>query len=136
MAESTTSATQSAWKIIPHFPSRSILSTIQFYSQVLHFKTGEHQFIQKDNSEPTFCSVCIGPNAAANIYFFRSDLLSPGKAMIAMTTDGLEEYYELLKREGKVTFVEEIEDKAWGYRQFEIVDHDGNHLQFFRFLEE
>ena len=56
--------------------------------------------------------------------------------MIAMTTEGLEEYYDVLKREGKVKFVEGIENKEWGYRQFEIVDEDGNHLQFFLFLEE
>ena len=55
--------------------------------------------------------------------------------MIAMSKEGLEEYYGLLKRERKATFVEDIEDKEWGYRQFEIVDEDGNRLQFFRFLE-
>ena len=53
-----------------------------------------------------------------------------------MSIDGLEEYYNLLKREGKVQFIEDIEDKEWGYRQFEIADEDGNRLQFFRFLEE
>jgi uncharacterized glyoxalase superfamily protein PhnB len=136
MTDFKSSVTQSAWKIIPHFPSTSIPSTIRFYSQVLHFKTGEPQYTQKDNPEPTFCSVCIGPKADANIYFFRNDSLFPGKAMIAMSTEGLEEYYELLKKEGKVKFVEDIENKEWGYRQFEIVDEDGNHLQFFRFLED
>jgi len=136
MTDSKTSATRSAWKIIPHFPSNSIPSTIQYYAQVLYFKTSEPQFTQKDIPEPTFCSVFIGEKADANIYFFRNKSLSPGKAMIAMTTEGLEEYYHLLKREGKVKFVEEIEDKEWGYRQFEIVDEDGNHLQFFRFLED
>ena len=133
-------ATQSARKIIPHFPSNSIPRTIRFYSEVLHFKTGEAQFMRKDSLEPTFVSVAIGAGAAANIYFFNppegSKRLSKGKAMIAMSTEGLEEYYQLLKWEGKVTFVEDIEDKEWGYRQFEIVDEDGNQLQFFRFLDD
>ena len=53
-----------------------------------------------------------------------------------MSTDGLEQYYNLLKKEAKVTFVDEIEDKDWGYRQFEIADEDGNHIQFFRFLDD
>jgi uncharacterized glyoxalase superfamily protein PhnB len=135
----SSSATQTAWKIIPHFPSKSITSTVRFYKDVLHFKTGEPQFIRKDSPEPTFCSVCMGAKAEANIYFFsppdEKEQSSKGKAMIAMTKEGLETYYELLKREGKVTFVEDIEDKEWGYRQFEIVDEDGNRLQFFRFLE-
>lgn len=130
----SSSATQSAWKIIPHWPSKSILSTIRFYSDVLHFTTSEPR-----SPEPTFCSVCIGANCAANIYFFLvsdgNEELSKGKAMIAMSKEGLEEYYGLLKRERKATFVEDIEDKEWGYRQFEIVDEDGNRLQFFRFLE-
>ena len=116
----------------------SITSIICFYKDVLHFKTGEPQFVRKDSLEPTFCSVCIGAKAEANIYFFclpDKKELSKGKAMIAMSEEGLEEYYQLLRREGKVTFVEDIEDKDWGYRQFEIVDEDGNRLQFFRFLE-
>jgi uncharacterized glyoxalase superfamily protein PhnB len=135
MTEST--ATQTAWKLIPHFPSSSIASTIRYYGEALHFKCGEPQYTRKEN-EPTFCSVAMGVNAAANIYFFRlaeKSVLGPGKAMIGMTTEGLEEYYELLKREGRAKFVEDIEDKEWGYRQFEVTDEDGNRLQFFRFLE-
>ena len=79
----------------------------------------------------------MGPGAAANIYFFTSPRspLSPGKAMIAMTKMGLEEYYGVLKGEGKVRWVEDLEDKSWGYRQFEVEDEDGNALQFFAFIE-
>lgn len=138
-AEVFSTATQTAWKIIPHFPSSSIRSTVQYYAEALHFKTGDPQYIRKGHSEPTFCSVAMGLKAEANIYFFLNDdngpQLSPGKAMIAMTAEGLEDYYELLKKEGKVKFVEDIDNKEWGYRQFEIADEDGNRLQFFRFLE-
>jgi len=79
----------------------------------------------------------MGPGAAANIYFFANPRspLSPGKAMIAMTKMGLEEYYGVLKGEGKVRWVEDLEDKSWGYRQFEVEDEDGNGLQFFAFIE-
>jgi uncharacterized glyoxalase superfamily protein PhnB len=55
--------------------------------------------------------------------------------MIAMSREGLEEYYELLRGEGRVRWVEGIEDKDWGYRQFEVEDLDGNSLQFFAFIE-
>jgi|SRR5579859_3526126 uncharacterized glyoxalase superfamily protein PhnB len=141
MPESPLAApTRSARKIIPHFPSNSIYATIRYYGEVLHFNTGEPQFLRPGTSEPTFVSVCAGEHADANIYFFLTShsvrKLSPGNIMIAMSTDGLEQYYNLLKEEAKVTFVDEIEDKEWGYRQFEIADEDGNHIQFFRFLDD
>ena len=132
-------ATQSAWKLIPHWPSKSILDTATFYRDVLHFIVGGPQYLREGYAEPTFLSVCMGLHCAANIYFFRrpdsEEPLPPGRAMIAMSTEGLEEYYEMLRREGKVKFVEDIENKPWGYRQFEIADEDGNGIQFFRFLE-
>ena len=116
------------------------MSTIRYYSEVLHFHVGEPQYLRNDTSEPTFVSVYAGEHADANIYFFltsQSDRkLSPGNIMVAMSTEGLEDYYNLLKKEGKVNFVEDIEDKEWRYRQFEIVDEDGNHIQFFRFLDD
>ena len=133
-------ATQSARKLIPHWPSKSILDTISFYRDVLHFKVGAPQYLREGFAEPTFLSVCMGQHCAANIYFFRrpdgEEPLPPGKAMIAMSTEGLEEYYGMLRKEGKVKFVDDIEDKPWGYRQFEIADEDGNAIQFFRFLAE
>jgi hypothetical protein len=139
-ASQASSATQSARKIIPHFPSSSIPSTVRYYTDVLHFESGGPQYTRKDHPEPTFCSVVMGPYAAVNIYFFHlpndAPALHPGKAMIAMSMDGLEEYYGLLKKEGKVLWVEDIENKDWGYRQFEVSDEDGNRLQFFRFLED
>ena len=83
-------------------------------------------------------AVAMGPGAAANIYFFRDPVcaIPPGRAMIAMSKAGLEEYYETLRREGKVKkWIEEIQDKSWGYRQFEVEDEDGNTLLFFAFIE-
>jgi len=132
-------AIQSVRKIIPHFPSKNILQTHQFYTTVLHFKSSLSQNTVKDQPDPTFCAVAIGPGAAANIYFFsalETMRLAPSTAMIGMSTEGLETYYQALKQDGKVTFVEDIENKPWGYRQFEIEDLDGNRLQFFRFLDD
>jgi uncharacterized glyoxalase superfamily protein PhnB len=77
----------------------------------------------------------MGPKAAANIYFFLKREPVPSSAMIAMSSEGLEAYYERLKEEGQVRFTEDIADKEWGYRQFEVVDPDRNRLQFFRFLD-
>lgn len=133
-------AIKSARKFIAHWPSKSILDTIEYYRDVLHFKVGSAQYMREGYENPTFVSVCMGPHCAVNIYFFRrpegEESLPPGRGMIAMSTEGLEEYYEMLRKEGKVKFVEDIEDKPWGYRQFEIADGDGNTIQFFRFLED
>jgi uncharacterized glyoxalase superfamily protein PhnB len=127
-------ATQTVWKIIPHFHSTSIQFTVDFYSHKLHFKVSSPQHFPANSAEPTFCSVAMGPHAEANIYFFLKKDPIPSSAMIAMNADGLEAYYKQLKNEG-MTFKEDIANKEWGYRQFEITDPDGNRLQFFRFLE-
>jgi hypothetical protein len=130
-------ATLSARKLIPHWPSANIPATISYYRDTLHFLIGPPQTLREGETQPTFVAVGMGPGAAANIYFFRDPVraLSPGRAMIAMSRAGLEEYYETLREEGRVKWVEEIEDKEWGYRQFEVEDEDGNCLQFFAFIE-
>lgn len=86
------------------------------------------------------CSVAVGvPAIRGNIYFFKTDpeeqTFHPSRAMIALGTEAVDQYYETLKREGEVEIVDEIADKPWGYRQFTIKDPDGNQIQFFRFLE-
>lgn len=55
--------------------------------------------------------------------------------MIALGETELDDYYQLLKKEGEVEIVEEIADMEWGYRQFAVKDGDGNRLVFFKFLE-
>jgi hypothetical protein len=139
-SEFLSQATQSVRKLIPHWPSSSIPNTIRYYRDVLHFKVGDPQHLRDGYPEPTFVSVCMGVHCAANIYFFRrpegEDPLPLGRGMIGMSTKGLKMYYAILKKEGNVHFVEDLENKAWGYGQFEIKDEDGNILQFFHFLEE
>jgi hypothetical protein len=129
-------ATLSARKLIPHWPSSNIPATITYYRDTLHFLTAPPQ-TPRETPEPNFVSVAMGPGAAANIYFFRDPVrpLHPGRGMIGMSRAGLEEYYKTLRGEGRVRWVEEMEDKEWGYRQFEIEDGDGNCLQFFAHLD-
>ena len=149
----------SAWKIIPFFPSASIPRTVKFYRSCLHFELGSTKGSRPAGSnedpeatEPTMCSIFVGIKAAANIYFFTSDhgknndakqhdnekwtsLGTPAEAMVALGTNELDEYYELLKTEGAVKILAIPEDKPWGYRQFTIEDPDRNRLTFFKFLE-
>ncbi|KAF3491477.1 glyoxalase family protein [Arthroderma uncinatum] len=139
----------SAWKIIPQFCSISIPQTIKFYTESLHFTLGgTHP--DDENSIPIFCSVAIGKKADANIYFFKTKLPSStnergsedtervfhhSSAMIALGTTELDEYYDILTKEGTVKITRPIEDQPWGYRQFTVEDPDGNKLTFFKFLE-
>ncbi|KAM0322193.1 hypothetical protein ACHAQA_009683 [Verticillium albo-atrum] len=125
---------KSAWKIIPSLQSKSIENTVKFYTEELGFFLGG---TEPSEGTPYFCSVAAGPKAAANIYFFHAtaEEFKAGGAMIAVGTDEVDAFYNYLKTREAVKIAEEIEDKPWGYRQFSILDQDGNRLTFFRFLE-
>lgn len=155
--------TASAWKIIPHFPSRSIPATIAFYTSILGFTLGG-TYVHDDHplaaaGDPTFASLAVGDKAAANIYFFltvegkdRDRTMGEGRVMIALKEGEVDVLYEKLKgleeertkRSGEMKgeegrewgIVDEIGDMPWGYRQFTVRDGDGNHLSFFNFLED
>jgi uncharacterized glyoxalase superfamily protein PhnB len=132
-----TQLAQSAWKIIPQFQSRSITATVRFYTEELGFFLGGIYPDDVDASEATFCSVAMGRKADANIYFFLSkpEDFHPRAVHIALGTIQLDQYYQQLKSGGKVEMMADIEDTAWGYRQFTVKDNDGNRLTFFKFLE-
>ncbi|CAM1503496.1 Fc.00g010870.m01.CDS01 [Cosmosporella sp. VM-42] len=139
---------ETAWKVIPAFQSRNINATVEFYTQVLGLTLGG--LYNHDNSnaaddsapppEATFCSVFAGHKAAANIYFFKpknDDEFQPSAAMIALGTRQVDDLYNKVLATGsnKVRIVDPIADKPWGYRQFAMLDNEGNRLTFFRFLE-
>ena len=129
--------TDTAWGIIPHFPSSSITQTVQFYTEKLHFRLGGVH--PEETDSPHMCSLYVGTGAVTgNIYFFKceeGEVLHPATAMIALGTQAVDHYHDMLKAAGNVEIIDPIEDKPWGYRQFTIRDPDGNKLQFFRFLE-
>lgn len=136
----TNKAIESGWKVIPGLKSRDIQGTVDFYTKQLHFNLGGmHPDAYTEEGPPVFSSVYVGAKAAVNIYhaLCEPDEFVPGWVWIAMGTSQLDEYYEELVKAGedKVSIVEKIEDKPWGYRQFSIKDNDGNKLTFFRFLE-
>ncbi|KAK5044639.1 hypothetical protein LTR84_010653 [Exophiala bonariae] len=126
-----------AWGVIPHFSSSSVARSVKFYTEDLHFNLGGID--PEDAAEPNMCSVAIGIGAMkGNIYLFQNNTgesLSPSTAMIALGTEAVDQYYDLLQAEGRVKIVDPIKDQPWGYRQFTIEDPDGNKIQFFRFLE-
>lgn len=126
-----------AWGIIPHFTCSSVRQTVKFYTEDLHFKLGGVD--PEDAEEPNMCSVYVGVGMkSGNMYLFKvgkGEPLRQSTAMIALGTDAVDQYHDLLKQEGRVNIVDPIADRPWGYRQFTIQDIDGNKIQFFRFLE-
>lgn len=137
---SVQSILNTAWGVIPHFQSRNIPRSIIYYTEVLHWSLGGTDLEPGDKSqEPNMCSVAInGGIKGANIYIFNcppEKELHSSTVMVALGTEAVDEYYRLLKSEGKAMIAEDIEDKKWGYRQFAVKDEDENVIQFFRFLE-
>ncbi|KPI38936.1 uncharacterized protein AB675_4563 [Cyphellophora attinorum] len=143
MSEHARALLDTAWGVIPHFHARSIPTSITYYTSVLHFNLGSTDISFKydpaSEPEPNMCSIYLGPGIrGANIYIFKrpvEEVLHPSTIMIALGTEAVDAYYELLVREGKAEIIKEIEDKRWGYRQFAVQDPDGNRIQFFRFLD-
>jgi catechol 2,3-dioxygenase-like lactoylglutathione lyase family enzyme len=154
-----------AWGVIPHFSCRSVPRTVQFYTQDLHFNLGGAYEDNPDHGAMCSVFIGKGamkgniylfqaPKAPATEPAGTATegptTEEPGggsqregvegafrtsRAAIALGTDAVDEYYDLLRREGRVEIVEHVEDKPWGYRQFMVRDPDGNEIQFFRFLE-
>ena len=125
--------TRSAHKIIPHLRCADVNRTAAFYLDNLHFELGGLR------PEVPMVSVFMGRKAEANIYIFGkqpSDGHAPtGTIMVGLGKAELEQYYQALLKEKKVDIVHTIEDRPWGFRQFDVKDLDGNVLQFFAFIE-
>ena len=141
-----------AAKIIPFFTSPHLASLLDFYkAQLSGFSISAHP---PDSQEPTFASIAAGPGAAANIYILQDKERARGSCMVMLNSlPVVAELYERLVAQGlqrsdgiewagKPTFVQgatavigPLEDKPWGYRQFDLVDPHGNMIVFFAFLE-
>lgn len=130
----TTHPISSAWKIIPQFHSKSVPDTVRFYTEELGFKAAD--FYPPGSVPPRFCAIAAGYQAAANIYLHLTspESFRPSSVMIAMGAEELDQLHDKVAHSGNVTIQEGLEDKPWGYRQFTILDCDGNELTFFRFL--
>ena len=125
--------TATAWKIISRMHCHDAQKAAEFYQAHLHFQLGDLVLGQ----ETRMCSVFIGQKADANIYLFEKSKVdfTSSEVSIAMGRRAIDEYYEILRREGVVSIVREIGETDWGWRMFEVLDLDGNGLQFFCFLE-
>ena len=143
-------------KIIPFFTTPHLRPLLDFYKTHLpDFTISAHP---DDSPEPTFASIAVGPGAAANIYILQDQdgKRARGSCMIMLySLPVLEEFYGRVREAGArmpnafeftgmpVTeggqagpMVGPLEDKEWGYRQFDLVDLHGNMIVFFAFLEE
>jgi len=142
-----------AVKIIPFFTTPHVGALLGFYKTHLgDFKISAHP---PDTPEPTFASIAAGPGAAANIYILQDGERARGSCMVML--DSLPVLGQLYERlvgqeelqhsdgvvwtgkpesvEGASAVIGPLEDKPWGYRQFDLVDPHGNLIVFFAFLE-
>ena len=124
--------TKSAHKIIPHLRCTDVQKTADFYTKDLHFELGGIHL------DVPMVSVFMGAKAEANIYIFgiKDEEMKTGTVMVGLGRKELEEYHDLLVREGRVEIEEGLGDREWGFRQFDVEDLDGNRLQFWAFLDE
>ncbi|KAL2846702.1 hypothetical protein BJY01DRAFT_247131 [Aspergillus pseudoustus] len=115
----------SAWKVIP------------IQERKMHPK-GNPGLKQTPRRTSTSARSSLAKKAEANIYFSAAadEGFRASSAMIALGANELDEFYAYLRRANvDVEFLEPVDDKEWGFRQFTIQDPDGNKLTFFKFLE-
>jgi hypothetical protein len=124
--------TKTAHKIIPHLNCKDVEKTAAFYMNCLHFELGGLHL------DVPMVSVFMGAKAEANLYIFgeNKEYVNVGTVMVGLGKIALEQYYQILVEEKNVEIVDDIADRAWGFRQFNVKDLDGNIIQFWAFLDE
>ncbi|MDP4621692.1 MAG: VOC family protein [Hydrogenophaga sp.] len=107
---------------IPILPCRSILDTVNFYKR-LGFEGGPHGF----NSD-----YAIMTRQGVEIHFFKHASLRPCDSFSGcyIRVAEVDHFYSACLRLGLpsagIPRLDKLEDKAWGLREFAIVDADGN----------
>lgn len=140
-----------ASKVIPFFTSSSIVASAEFYEKILKFRVSINP---PPPGKPTMASICCGDKAAVNIYIFEQPDMARGRCMVMLSKlgdvhalhkhlfdNGAEEStgnsssgWTGYGREKSNPSIGIVTDEAWGYRQFDMEDRDGNLICFFAFL--
>ena len=110
---------------IPILPSRLLSATVEFYTS-LGFEGGMHQFSS---------DYAILRRGTVEIHFFTQKDLVPSESSAGCyirvnDVEGI--HSSFLKRQlphKGIPRMDPLEDKAWGIREFAIVDPDGNLLR-------
>jgi uncharacterized glyoxalase superfamily protein PhnB len=119
-------------KLEPLIYVSNILDSIYFYRDLLGFKLGE---LFPDREHPTYAPIFIGDSKlmlsqARDVNKpLHQDKLGGSGTQMYVRVDNVDAEYERLK--GQVNFVQEIETKAWGDREFTFSDPDGYLISFY-----
>ena len=106
--------------ITPRLPVRDVEQALRFYVDELGFELG-----WKWGSPPTHASVCRG---AISLDLIALPAERCGTAMAYVLCAGVDAYFHELK--GRRIDVGDLADRAYGMRDFEVIDLDGNRIAF------
>ncbi len=117
---------------IPILPSQSISATVAFYKR-LGFEGGTHEFDS---------GYAIMRRGTVEIHFFTHKQLVPAESSAGcyIRVLNVEEVYSAMASsqlpKSGIPRMDALEDKAWGLREFAIVDPDGTLMRIGQVLEE
>ncbi len=111
---------------VPIIPARDIEASAAWYRDRLGFKIF--------HNEPEYGVVGRGET---RIHFWGPSGIPPenSNTMIRVGVRGIDALYEHCQAEGIVHRNGPLEEKPWGFREFAVVDHDGNLVTFFEALQ-
>ena len=107
---------------VPIIPAREIEASAAWYRDRLGFEIF--------HTEPEYGIVGRGETW---IHFWGPSGIPPEKSdtMIRVGVRGIDELYEHCRSERIVHPNAPLEHKPWGFREFSVIDHDGNLVTFF-----
>ena len=105
------------------FVVQDVLRSVEHYRDVLGFR------VEFTYGEPTFYAGVERDNVAIHLQAASETKRQPGHGAINVFVTGVDPLYQELKARGART-TEELADRPYGMRDFDIVDLDGNQLCF------
>jgi uncharacterized glyoxalase superfamily protein PhnB len=121
-------------KLEPLLYVTDLRASVEFYWHLLQFKFGEYY---PDPLHPTYASIMIGVQKlrlvqdGRRIPSFHKHGPCGSGVQLYVQIPNVDDMYNRIK--GKVQIAEEIEDKAWGDREFTICDPDGYLISFYAY---
>jgi catechol 2,3-dioxygenase-like lactoylglutathione lyase family enzyme len=105
------------------FVVQDVLRSVEHYRDVLGFR------VEFTYGEPTFYAGVERDSVAIHLQAASERKRQPGHGAINVFVNGVDALYQELKSRGART-TEELADRPYGMRDFDIVDLDGNQLCF------
>jgi uncharacterized glyoxalase superfamily protein PhnB len=105
------------------FVVHDVLRSVEHYRDVLGFR------VEFTYGDPTFYAGVERDNVAIHLQAASETKRQPGQGAINVFVTGVDALYQELKSKGART-TEEPADRAYGMRDFDINDLDGNQLSF------